>query len=232
MKATEIRHGRGAKADILITILVLGSLWGFLEVVLNDAIRSAGLPYRAGILTGVGMLIMGIAVGFVRRPSVLLGIPVVAILLKQLVVPILGVSVLCKANSCLAVALHALVLGGVVRFAWRSVADSGLARVGTGAASALGSAVPFYFIGLRLAPCSYLLSFNRPGGLASFMGTEGLVWAVFSGILFPAGYLLGATARDPLSSLEAERPRTYYALASGLAAFCWIAAALAIAATG
>ncbi|MCK4548468.1 MAG: hypothetical protein KAW17_13620 [Candidatus Eisenbacteria sp.] len=222
---------RANPANLWIGIAVLGSLWGLSEVVLNDAVRATGLPFRAGILAGVGMLLMGMAVGFLRRPWVLLGIPVVAVVLKQLVVPVLGVSVLCKANSCLGVGLQAVVLAGVVGLAGRRLRKTGV-RVASGAGAALISAVPFYFIGLRVAPCPYLLSFDRPGGFAAFMAVEGISWAVFSALLFPLGYRLGAGARDPLSALGTARPGLYYAASVAAAAVCWIVAGFFIAGVG
>ena len=64
---TDARLQRTRLADVLVAIAVLGSLWGLAEVVLGGAIRAAGLPYRAAILTGIGLGMMGIAVGIVTR---------------------------------------------------------------------------------------------------------------------------------------------------------------------
>lgn len=119
IKINEIK--RSQSVNVLIAILVLGSLWGLSEVVLNGAIRAAGLPFRAGILTGIGIGIMGVAIGIFRKSSILIGIALVAIFCKQLVVPILHVSVMCKVNSCLAVILEGVALTGVVSLAGRKL---------------------------------------------------------------------------------------------------------------
>jgi hypothetical protein len=213
---------------IAVAVLVLGSLWGVAEVVLNDTVRAAELPFRAGILTGFGMLTMGLLLGFGRRPLAILGVPLVAVLVKQMVVPILGASVLCKANSCIAVLFEAAVLAGVATVAMRGIGKRTIARAGAGAGAGLLSAVPFYFVGLAVAPCAYLMSFDRAGGFAAFMVQEGLVWAAFSAVLFPAGYAIGARIREPIRALESRRPLAYYGAAVGVAAFCWGTAALAI----
>ena len=217
-------------ADLLIAILVLGSLWGVSEVVLGGAIKAAGLPYQSGILTGVGMAMMGIAVGVYRKPSMLAGVALVAILCKQLVVPILHVSVMCKANSCLALMLEGLALAGVVSLAGRKLERNHLAQIASGALAALLAAASFYFIGMRVAPCRYLLSFNRPGGLVAFLTVEGLVWAIFSAILFPAGYVVGARLRDTVLALRMRRPLIYCTTSAALVVCCWVASAFAIAA--
>jgi len=225
-------RSRRISRDILIGMVVLGSVWGLSEVILNDAIRAYELPWRAGILAGVGMLWMGIGLGLIRSPWLLVGLPIAAACLKQLVVPILHVSVLCKANSCLAIGLQAFCLAGVVGMAGRRAFGGGFGRATMGAGAALGSALPFYFIGLRLAPCPYLLSFGRPEGLGAFMLTEGLVWAAFAGLGFPLGYRLGTTLADPVGSLHARKPLVYYGSAAGLTLFCWAVAALRISAAG
>ncbi|MCK9461394.1 MAG: hypothetical protein M0R80_17325 [Proteobacteria bacterium] len=213
---------------IAIAVLVLGSLWGVAEVVLNDVVKAADVPFRAGILTGFGMLAMGILLGYGRRPLAILGVPVVAVLVKQMVVPLLGASVLCKANSCIAVLLEAALLAGVAAVAMRGIGKSAIARAGAGAGAGLASAVPFYFVGLAVAPCAYLMSFDRAGGFAAFMVQEGLVWAAFSAVLFPFGFALGARVREPLFALAERRPIACRGFALGVALSCWIAAALTI----
>ncbi|MBC7234049.1 MAG: hypothetical protein H5T68_12500 [Chloroflexi bacterium] len=216
--------------DVWITILALGSLWGFSEVVVNGLIQRAGLPFRAAILTGIGFCLMAIAVALFRKPWMLAGIAVVAILCKQLVVPILHVSVLCKANSCLAVLLEGLALAGAVSLAGRVLLQRGVARAGTGAAGALLAAGAFHYLGIRLAPCQYLLSFNRPGGLLAFLVAEGVPWAISSALLFPLGYRIGEWLEANVLSLRLRQPVAYYAANAGLIAACWAASAVAIAA--
>nr|MBC7245260.1 hypothetical protein [Chloroflexota bacterium] len=215
--------------DIGIAILALGSLWGFSEVVLNSAIQRAGLPFRAAILTGIGFGLMAIAVAMFKKPWMLAGIAIVAILCKQLAVPILHVSVMCKANSCLAVLLEGLTLAGAIAVAGRALHKTSLARAATAASAALLSAGAFHFLGIRLAPCLYLLSFNRPGGLLAFLAAEGIPWAVASAMLFPLGYRLGEWLEVNAPQLRARQPVTYYVSNAVLIATCWLASAVAIA---
>ena len=228
MGISEIKRFR--QVDVLIGIVVLGSLWGLAEVILGGAIGAAGLPYRSGILTGFGVGIMGIAVGGFRKPLMLAGIALVAILCKQLVVPILHVPVTCEANSCVAVMLEGLALAGVVSLAGRKLDKGSLVKIASGASAALLAAVAFYFVGMRVAPCRYLLSFDRPGGFVAFLGAEGLVWAAFSAILFPLGHRIGARLKDTVLVLGTRKPWSYYAASAALVVCCWAASAFAIAA--
>ena len=201
-------------------------------MVLNEWIRAARLPFRAGILVGIGMLIMGIFIRVTKRSYALLLIPVLVILLKQMVVPILGVSVLCKANSCIAVGLQAFALAGVVGITWRKSNNGLMTLMATGAGSGLLSAALFYFIGLRVAPCPYLLSLNHPAGFTTFILTEGFAWAAFSAVLFPLGYWLGEKVSNPISDFANRRPGYYYAAVAGFVISCWLVIAATIAAGG
>lgn len=214
--------------DIAIGIVVLGSLWGFSEVVVSGAIQAAGLPYRAAVLTGIGMGLMAVGLAAYNR----LWLPVagagVAVLCKLLVVPILHLPASCKANSSLAVTLEALALSAVVAFAGRRM-RSAKVQAASGVLAALTSAAAFWLSGMRLAPCNYLLSFNRPGGLLAFMAAEGVPWAVACGLLVPVGYALGERLKRTTLAWR-TRPNAYYVGSAAVTACCWAASALAIAA--
>ena len=228
MQSDAVNLKRASLADTTIMILVLGSLWGFSEVVLSNAIQASGIAFRAGILAGIGMGIMGIALGFNRKVLPLIGIALVTILAKQLVVPVLQCSVLCKANSCAAVFLQGGALCGVAAIAGQKLHSAQPARLITPISAALVSAGAFYFIGMGLAPCPYLLSFNHSGGLLSFMAIEGLAWAAFSTILFPAGYTIGLVLKNTLPEMKTAKPVTYYITAVTALICCYTAITISI----
>ncbi|KPJ59293.1 MAG: hypothetical protein AMJ46_11650 [Latescibacteria bacterium DG_63] len=219
-------------ADIVIAVLVLGSLWGVVEIILGGALKAWGISYRTGILTGVGMGIMGIGLalflGVLRRPLMLLGIAVVAVLCKQLVVPILHISVMCKANSCLAVMLQGSALAGVAAVLGRRLEKGFLVQMAGVASAALLARGTFYFAGLKLAPCPHLLSFAYAGGFVDYMATNGLAWAGFSAMLFPLGYRAGTLLRDPVVALGLRKPALYYSTSVLAIVCCWVASAVAI----
>jgi hypothetical protein len=216
--------------DFIVAVLVVGSLWGLSEVVFNGAIRSAGLPFRAGILAGIGMLLMGITLGAFRRSVMLIGVGVVAVLCKQLVVPIMGAPVLCKANASIALLFQSSALYGVASLMGRRIQSGRIPRIAAGFTAAFVASPVFYFVGMRVAPCNYLLSFNRPEGFMAFMVAEGLVWAVFSALLFPVGWRLGRRLGSALPQVRFVRPFLYYGTSLGIVACSWIACGLAYAA--
>jgi len=216
-------------SDLVMGIILFGSLWGLSEAVIGDLIRTTGIPFRAGILTGIGIGILGAALGLYRMPAVLPLIALTTALSKQLVVPILGFSLLCKANSCAALLLLGFSVTGMTFLTGSHLKRSTFLRAATALSAVLIAAFAFYFIGMRLAPCAYLLSFAGAGGLQSFMFREGLVWALFAALLFPAGYRLGERMRDDIVSLRVQKPAWFYATSGVLIAGSWLALVLSIA---
>ncbi len=213
----------------LIMIIALGSICGLIEVVLSGALRATDFPWRVGVLIGLGFGIVGFALAIHRQPVMALWIALVAVLVKQMTVPLLGVSIMCKANSCLAVGIEYAALAGVSALTMRKMAARGPWRSLTGGAAALIASLAFLWIGRHVAPCTYLLSFGQTGGFVSYLHQESLNWVVFSAVLFPIGWSAGTRSEAALVRRFEETPRVAYAGAFSLTVLCWTASALAIA---
>jgi hypothetical protein len=218
------------RRNLIILVLVLGSIWGFLEVVLGGAMKAASIPYKGDVLTGLGIGLMAVLLALWRKPAALLAVAVLAVAVKQLAVPILHMPVFCGANSCLAVGLAGGALAGTSSIAGGRLGRGVAPRIATGVSAALLASTGFYIIGMHVAPCKYLLSFNRAGGYVSFMAAEGLIWAALAGVLFPAGYRLGEHLGAALDGARTRRPAAYFATLGTIAALAWIASGIAIAA--
>jgi len=124
--------------------------------------------------------------------------------------------------------IEGLAVAGVVYLVGRRLDRSRLVQMASGASGALLAAGAFYFAGMWLAPCKYLLSFNSPAGFVNFMLVEGLVWTVFAAAFFPVGHWVGARLRDTVLAQE-SKPWLYYATSAALVAGSWTASAVAIA---
>ena len=230
--------------DIALAVLLLGSVWGAVEVVLGGAMHQAGVPHRVAIVAGLGMAIMGIGLGAFRRVYMLPLIALVVVCVRQLAVPILHVPFVCKANSCLAVVIESCALAGLVGLAGSRLTGrasgpgSGgsmtrgqwtTAAVVGGCAALLASGV-FHTAGMRVAPCDHLLSYNRALGLVTYMATRGSFWAISSAALFPLGYLLGLRLEESVAAVPRSRPALYYLASALCVVTCWGASAVAISA--
>jgi len=186
--------------DFVLMTLALGAVWGFSEVVLGNFLRTTSFQFSSALLTGIGMATMAVVIASRKPIYSLLGIVPVAVVIKQLGVPLLGVSVMCEANSCLAVGLEAGGLAGMAIIFNQKMERGVLARIMVPASGAILAALAFWIIGRHVAPCNYLLSFSNPD---SFLLKEGLPWAVFSGALFPVGWQIGQWLRTANVSIPA-----------------------------
>jgi len=218
-----------SKAEILLAILALGSICGLIEVVFSGLLSKMGFPYRSALLVGLGFGVIGFGYAIFRKPLLAVWIGLVAIFCKQLGVLILNVSVMCKMNSCVAVFLEYAALAIIAITLMSKMTEKISARLITGGAAALIGAGAFYFIGMRVAPCNYLLSFNHAGGLVDFMVAEGLVWAGFSIVLFPLGWLAGEKASGKIGNIIFSKPRLFYAETALTTIFCVAICAIAVA---
>jgi len=229
MSEQDVQDARVGRTNVLFAILALGSVCGLLEVFFGGLLRQVGFAYRSGLLTGLGFGVIAFGLAIFKKPSMAIWIGLLTVLCKQLVVPILHVSVMCKFNSCAAVLLEYCALSGFTAIAMSKIRENTGMRLLIGGAAAFVSSIAFYFIGMRLAPCPYLLSFNGLGGFGAFLAKESLNWAAFSAVLFPLGWLAGEKFADRISVLLIRRPRYFYAGAASTTIFCWVACAIAIA---
>ena len=217
----------GKKQDLFhffLGILLFGSIWGFSEVVLGSGLRIMNFPFRAGLLVGIGMATIGAALALYKRPFMFVGMGVITALCKLLSVPLLHISLLCKANSSIAVLLEAAAASVIISILMKKTDKSLGARIGAGALAGIIGSAGFYFIGMRVAPCPYLLSFKT--NLVGFMIREGLSWTVFSAVLLPVGYYVGVRIRS--SNLLAKKPAFIYTGSVAISLICWGLSVLSI----
>ncbi len=213
--------------DSLVAILLLGSLWGLLsEIILTCAVLSQGLPFKggmAGYITAIGIGMMGIAFGKFKKPSLLMGIPLVTILSKLLALSIFNIPIVARANSSLAILVGGIALTATVTLAGNNLFRNNLLRLASGMSAGFMAAIAFFFIGMRIIPCPYLLSFNRAGGFRAFMSFDGIVWTVFSGLLFYTGYWLGTQLKNASSDLRSAQSLACSSGSAWVAICCLVA---------
>ncbi|MDA3792816.1 MAG: hypothetical protein PF545_04065 [Elusimicrobia bacterium] len=208
-------ESKNNKKNLVIAVIALGALCGLAEVVVGNWLRNAGFPYRSGLLTGIGLAVLGFGIAIFKKPLMAIGIAFVAILVKQMTVPILGVSVMCKMNASIAVMLEYAALGGLGALFFNKIKGKGIknkALVGGGAA--FTGAVSFYFIGMQVAPCKYLLSFAGLTGFGSYLSIEALSWTLFSAVLFPVGWKMGEKASSSVIEIMESKPAVFYAVSA------------------
>jgi hypothetical protein len=213
--------------DLWLVVLALGSVAGLIEVVAGGLLRDLKFPFTSGLLTGLGFAIIGIGFAIFKKPILGIIIGLVAILCKLLIVPIMHVSVMCSANSCLAVLLEYGALSGIAATMGSKMQGKVYRRILAGGSAALISSIAFYFIGMRLAPCNYLMTF-REAGVFSFVSKEGSSWIISSVILFPLGWLVGQRMSDKMVLQLMLKPRLIHGGAALIVILCWTISAIGI----
>ena len=217
------------KAPLLLAIIVLGSICGLIEVVLGIFLKQVDFVWNAGLLTGLGLGMIAIGYAIFKKPFMAIGIALVAVLCKQLVVPVLGETVMCKMNSCVAVILEYGAFAVIAGITMKRMQAKTKWRWLSGGMAALGGSLAFYFAGMHIAPCNYLLSFNSFAGFFSFLYKESLSWTIFSAVFVPLGWYVGEKLKAKITALSTDKPVRLYAIASGMALICWVLSAIAIA---
>jgi len=70
--------------QVLIGILVFGSIWGLLEATLGGFLHLIIFPNKGAIMGGIGVALMASALAIYKKPGMLLGIGIVAASFKLL----------------------------------------------------------------------------------------------------------------------------------------------------
>jgi hypothetical protein len=206
----------------IAALILCGAILGLAEIVISSIMRNAGLPYRSAVLAGLGMGLMALALALYRRTYAILGVTAVAALCKMLAVPVFQPPFFCNSNACIAVVLNGAVLAAVAAVAARRLERSTVLRVAAGVGAGLAGAAAFYSLGVYVQPCRPLLSVNAAGGLLAYLSAKGLPAAVASGLLVPAGFVLGAGLRGSQLPALGGRGTVGYPVAAAVLVSCWL----------
>jgi hypothetical protein len=203
-----------------LNVLVLGALLGVADTAVGALARGAGLP-RGPFATGAGFAVIALGLAVFKQKRVIPGITLAAILGKWLALPLLGLPLLCQANSHLAVLLNgAFLFAGVALFRGQ-VASGWRSRGAIAGAAAFGSGAAFFALGRYWAPCAHLLSFRTAGGASHYLLTRVAPAALLAAALFPLGYAMGRKLEAVILPAWLHKRWFVYPVASALALAGW-----------
>ena len=216
---------RYSNQDIVIGILVFGSIWGLLEATLGGFLNMIIFPNKGAIMAGIGVAIMGASLAIYRKPAMAISIGVVAASFKLLNVWIfVPVSYANIANPAMAIVLESLTFTLVAVPLKDRMSRNFLVGIGAGALAGIITATAFFYFALYVTR-SPILERMGVSGVGQYLTGNGVVQAVFYGIFLPIGYQLGnRLMRISLTSLS--RPLSDGASAA-IICLCWGIAALA-----
>ena len=213
---------RRSLLNLIIGILLFGSIWGFFEATLGGFLNMIIFPNKGAIMSGIGVAIMGGALAIYRKPSMLPGIGIVAASFKLLnvgflFVPISAVYII---NPAMAIIFESLAFSLVAAFVMNRIAKNAFVGIGAGIFTGLISATAYVYFAIYVmhAPLFERMGVNSIGG---FILNQGVVQAAFFGILLPLGYLVGEKLAANTFPVLIRRPLYYYATSVAIICFCW-----------
>jgi len=214
----------------LIGVIVLGSVWGFLEATLGGFLHLIHLPYKGAIMGGIGMSIMATFVATHRRPSLVFWIGFIAALFKPLSALIYGKPLFAPfvVNPASAILLEALALGLVSSLLFKGFESSVKVRIAAGVSAGYLSIILYAILASTLGMGSNWPLMGLTDKVISLLSNGTGIAVIGTGLLL-LGYMAGAQFRPKLVQLSSMKPKTFYASAAAATVSCWIIAAFAFA---
>lgn len=212
----------------VIGILVFGSIWGLLEATLGGAMHLVNFPNTGAIMGGVGMAVMGLSLALYRKPLMLMGIGAIAASFKLLNVWLLliPINVPHIINPVAAILLEAIAFSLVTSLFMNWMTKNPYAFVWGAVLAGILSAFSFALVAVYLTH----IPINTQSGIDSvreFVISNGLVQAIFAGVLAPSGYLAGKKL-TLITSYVSARKSVFYAISTTAILTCLGISTLAI----
>lgn len=231
------------KAEGILAILMLGSIWGLFQSILTVGmvkfdliplffkhLHACPCPLAAVLF---GIPIMGAVFAVHKKPSMLLGIGLVASLFSFLIIPFLSIPAFSEpittypiVNPALANLFASLVLCFMLSLTLRRETASTPLMAGiVGLAMFLSSSIWIFTVVSIGAP---ILGPSMLSSPLAYVIRVSPVWAVFSVLTFPIGYSLAPRLQPRIRQLSKASPLLYKTSWVLILSACWIAS-LAIA---
>jgi hypothetical protein len=216
---TEVAHNKpgspSALIRLIIGVLVFGSIWGCLEATLGGFLNLIIFPNKGAIMCGIGMAIMSAALAIYRKPAILPGIGIVAASFKWLnswllFVPPASVQII---NPAMSIVLEALAFALVVVLFRERMEKNIYIGVWLAFLASFTGAIAYVYFAVYV---THSPIFARLGidSIGEFIIGNGVVQAVFSGVLAPLGYLAGKKMTEIKPRILSHQPVYYLASAS------------------
>ncbi|MFC1904329.1 hypothetical protein ACFLXT_00975 [Chloroflexota bacterium] len=213
------------QVDVLIGIIVFGSIWGFLEATLGGLFHFIHFPYKGAIMGGIAISIMATFITMQKRnPGYVICLGFIAALFKPLDALILGAPLFAPfvINPAIAILSETLAFSLVASLLFKGSQSTIKLRVLVGGLAGYLS-IAFYGI---------VASFI---GLGSWAGTgfyervsyalvNGTGVAVVGAILLPLGWIGGSYLHPQLLLFRETSPRLFYTSTATVSTLCWLIA--------
>ena len=206
---------------ICLTIIVIGSVWGFFEMTLGGFLHIIHFPQKGAIMGGLAISFMALFVTMTGKPSLVPILGFVAASFKPLDAIILGVPVGSPfvVNPALAIVMEALAFSAVTVVLKTAIEKRPLVRAGAGFLAG-SSGYVFYaalasIFGLGIWPT---LAFTEK---LQLVFTNATPIAIAGAIMLVAGYYVGRFSIPKLYAFKELYPALCYSTSFALVLLCW-----------
>ncbi len=212
----------GKLLAISLTIIVIGSVWGLVEMTLGGFLHAIHFPQKGAIMGGLAISFMAIFVTITKKPSLVPILGIIAASFKPFGAIIFGFPLLSPyvINPAIAIVMEALAFTAVTVALKTAIDKRLLAKTGAGIlAGSLGYVFYAAFasiFGLGMWPT---LAFTEKLQVIVANATP---IAIMGAIMLVAGYYLGRASVPRLLTFKELRPKLYYSTSFALVLLCWV----------
>jgi hypothetical protein len=205
-----------------LMVIVVGSIWGFLEMTLGGFLHVIHFPQKGAVMGGLAISLMAVFVTVTRKPSLVPLLGIIAASFKPFDAVIFGVPLGSPyiVNPAIAIVMEALAFSAVAVALKRAIDKYLLARAATGVLAGCFGYV-FYAIlasvlGLGIWPT---LDFT---GRFQLIITNMTPIAIAGALTLVAGYYVGRVSAPRIFTTREFHPQLYYSSSLTLVLLCWI----------
>ncbi len=212
----------GKLLAISLTIIVIGSVWGLVEMTLGGFLHAIHLPQKGAIMGGLAISFMAIFVTLTKKPSLVPILGIIAASFKPFDVIIFGFPVGSPfvINPAIAIVMEALAFSAVAVVLRTAIDKRLLARAGAGImAGSLGYVFYAAFASIFGLGIWSTLAFAEKLQVIVANATP---IAIMGAIMLIAGCYVGKATVPRLLTFKELRPKLYYSTSFALVLLCWV----------
>lgn len=205
-----------------LMVIVVGSIWGFLEMTLGGFLHVIHFPQKGAVMGGLAISLMAVFITVTGKPSLVPLLGIIAASFKPFDAVIFGVPVWSPyiVNPAIAIVMEAMAFGAVAVFLKSAMDKHLLARAATGLLAGCFGYVSYAIfasvLGLGIWPTLDLL------GKFPLIITNMTPIAIAGALTLVAGHYLGRVSAPRLFTIKEFHPQLYYSSSLVLVLLCWI----------
>jgi len=214
--------GRRQTLELVLLVLLIGSVWGILEITLGSFLHAIHFPQKGAVMGGLAVSLMAFFTALTGKPQLVPLLGLIAALLKPFSVFYLSVPLLSPfiINPGLAIILEAVAFTAVVLVGKKVMAKTVAAKMVAGMMAGAFGIIAYAFvasiIGLGMWPALALAE------KVQVALTAALPVALAGGLMLVAGDYAGKLSFGRLNAIKMFYPKAYYSALAFLVFFSWV----------